>query len=209
MITEIYAAGEAADRGHHGRAAGRGDQRRRPQERGVHAAPCRRAWNIMLREARPGDAVLTIGAGSVGRVARPTGDAAGFERFRFRMRIKRQGDRGAAEGAGRRVAPRRVALGKNVARDRRHHGRIAVAPLRNDSRSDAPAGGAKISASFSGRRHKRADSRMASCRGWCCIFLPASPECASKAMPRTWMLRRIWAAWSRFARSAIWAAWKA
>ena len=33
----------------------------------------------MLREARPGDAVLTIGAGSVGRVTEELAHAARFE----------------------------------------------------------------------------------------------------------------------------------
>ena len=83
VITDIYAAGEAAHRGHHRRAPGRSHQRGGPQERRVIRARCRAASNIMLREARSGDAVLTIGAGSVGRVHGRIGHAARIEGFDF------------------------------------------------------------------------------------------------------------------------------
>ena len=39
--------------------------------------------DYLLKEARPGDAILTIGAGNVGRADRRNGDSAGREGFHW------------------------------------------------------------------------------------------------------------------------------
>jgi UDP-N-acetylmuramate--alanine ligase len=67
VTTEIYAAGEAPIEGITGErlaeavsAAG--------HKSVVYSSTMQAGMEYLLREARPGDAVLTIGAGSVGRV---------------------------------------------------------------------------------------------------------------------------------------------
>jgi len=70
VLTEIYAAGEKPIPGVTGEklaeavsAAG--------HKNVVFSSTMQSAVDFILREARPGDAVLTIGAGSIGRIAEP------------------------------------------------------------------------------------------------------------------------------------------
>jgi len=67
VITDIYAAGEASIEGITGEKLAEAVSSA-GHKNVVHSSTLQGGIEYMLREARPGDAVLTIGAGSVGRV---------------------------------------------------------------------------------------------------------------------------------------------
>jgi hypothetical protein len=50
---------------------------------------------------------------------------------------------------------------------------------------------------------------MVNCPGWCCSFLLLEAESRSPTISPLWMPQRIWGAWSHFARVITWAEWKA
>ena len=161
--------GRGADRGRNQRATGEGDPLRGAQECGAfeHNAGRHRLYVAGGSRGRCG---ADDWRGKRGQSARPTGHAARSEDLRFRMRI-RDSVAATLKELGVGAAPRRVADGKDVTGDWWKHGRTPFAAVRNDSGSDASAGERKHPTSFLGRRDKRLDRAMASCRGWCFISL--------------------------------------
>ena len=67
VVTDIYAAGEAPIEGITGEQLAEAISSA-GHKNVVYSSTLQGGLEYMLREARPGDAVLTIGAGSVGRV---------------------------------------------------------------------------------------------------------------------------------------------
>jgi len=67
VITDIYAAGESPIEGIHGETLADAISTA-GHKRVIYSSTLQSGIEFILREARPGDAVLTIGAGSVGRV---------------------------------------------------------------------------------------------------------------------------------------------
>jgi len=67
VITEIYAAGEAAVDGVNGEILSEAISTA-GHKNVVFTSTMQAGMEFLYREARPGDAILTIGAGSVGRV---------------------------------------------------------------------------------------------------------------------------------------------
>ena len=80
VITDIYAAGEAPIEGITGERLAEAISSA-GHKNVVYSSTMQGGIEYMLREARAGDAVLTIGAGSVGRVTRRTCHAARCEGF--------------------------------------------------------------------------------------------------------------------------------
>ena len=80
VITDIYAAGEQPIEGVTGEHLADSDQLG-GHKNVVYSSTLQGGIEYMLREARPGDAVLTIGAGSVRTRDRRAGDVARFEDF--------------------------------------------------------------------------------------------------------------------------------
>ena len=76
------------DSGHHQRSPGQQHSRSRPQKRALLPVSMQTAVEFLLREARPGDAILTIGAGNVSRASNELADLA-----RLRIASKRWGKR--------------------------------------------------------------------------------------------------------------------
>ena len=111
VLTEIYARWRTAVAGHYRRKAGGSDQLA-GHKNVVFTSTMQAGLEFMLREARPGDAVLTIGAGSVGRTLDQL-RCCWNRRFRLHHAHQRQSG-GAVEGTRRRIAPRRGAVGARL-----------------------------------------------------------------------------------------------
>ena len=113
VLTDIYARGRGADRRRDARGAGRGDS---PQRHGAGRRRAARStmWSpAIVRVARPGDVVITLGAGSIGDDARPdlidgargragaaTERRAPHERGRARSRSRASAARTSSRRAG-------------------------------------------------------------------------------------------------------------
>ncbi len=69
MLTDIYAASESPIPGITSEALASRHSRRRPQKRSLLPLDAWTAIEFLLREARPGDAIMTIGAGNVSRAS--------------------------------------------------------------------------------------------------------------------------------------------